>query len=194
MINFQNSTFIKSATKKEERPNTNLPEILIVGKSNVGKSTLINSLTIKKSLAKTSSKPGHTKLLNYFNIDNKFYLVDAPGYGYANGGVDLDALFGDMMSAYFEDNNFLKAVLILIDSRRELDESDNELINYIKEIGLPFYFVVTKSDKLNQSGKSQLLKRLNMNNLKFDDVVFTSKLENKSVEKLRKLIEKIIEN
>lgn len=192
MINFLNSTFVKSASKKDERPNTGLPEVLVVGKSNVGKSTLINSISVKKSLAFTSSKPGHTKLLNYFNFDNKFYLVDAPGYGYANGGVDLDALFGDMMSDYFEDNQFLKAVLILIDGRREIDESDTELINFVKDSNIPYYFVITKSDKLNQSGKAKLLNRIKTYGFPPEKVVYTSKLERSSWDKLRQLIDKII--
>ena len=97
MLNFKNATFIKSAPNVDERPPVSLPEVLIVGKSNVGKSSLINALTNKKSLAFTSKKPGHTKLLNYYDIDQKFYLVDAPGYGYAVGGLDLDRLFGKMM-------------------------------------------------------------------------------------------------
>jgi len=190
MTNFLNATFIKSATKKEERPSTNLPEVLFVGKSNVGKSTLINSLTNKKALANVSSKPGHTKLLNYFSIDNKFYLVDAPGYGYANGGVNLDALFGDMMSSYFDDNQYLKLVLFLIDGRREIDDSDKELISFIKEYEIPYYFVITKSDKLNQSEKHAAKERIKSYGFDPNEVVFTSKVDIKSLDKIRQKIDK----
>ena len=98
MINFKNSSFVKSTPSVNERPPESFPEVLIVGKSNVGKSTLINTMCSKKAMAFTSSKPGHTRLLNYYNIDNRFYLVDAPGYGFARGGIDLDRLFGEMMS------------------------------------------------------------------------------------------------
>lgn len=192
MINFKNATFVKSASKQSERPDGGLAEILIVGKSNVGKSTLINSITSRKSLAFTSSKPGHTKLLNYFNIDNKFYLVDAPGYGYAKGGVDLDALFGEMMEDYFTDNASLKAVLILLDSRREIDESDKELIDFVNESNIPYYFVITKADKINQSGKAALLKRIKEANFSTERVLYTSKLEPRSLDKLRQVIEKIV--
>ena len=104
MINYKNSTFVKSTPSVKERPSDLYSEVLIVGKSNVGKSSLINRLCTKKSLAYTSSKPGHTRLLNYYNIDNAFYLVDAPGYGFAKGGIDLDRLFGTMMDEYFTDN------------------------------------------------------------------------------------------
>ena len=124
MINFNNVSFVKSTPSVKERPQDQIPEVLIVGKSNVGKSSLINTLCQRKSLAYTSSKPGHTRLLNYYNIDNKFFLVDAPGYGYAKGGVDLDRLFGTMMDEYFTDNPYLKLVLLLIDSRREFGEND----------------------------------------------------------------------
>ena len=126
MINFLNATFIKSCPNRNEKPQAQKPEVLIVGRSNVGKSSLINALTQKKKLAFTSSKPGHTRLLNYYDIDNKFYLVDAPGYGYAKGGIDLDRLFAEMMSSYFDNNSDLRLVLILLDARRELSEDDLE--------------------------------------------------------------------
>ena len=148
MINFKNATFIKSLTNVKEKPSGQLPEVLIVGKSNVGKSSLINALTSKNRLAFTSSKPGHTKLLNYYNIDNRFYLVDAPGYGYAKGGVDLDRLFGEMMESYFVDNKELKLVLLLLDSRREMNQNDLEILEYVRKEDIPYYVVITKLDKV----------------------------------------------
>ncbi|MFA6675884.1 MAG: ribosome biogenesis GTP-binding protein YihA/YsxC, partial [Bacilli bacterium] len=141
MINFSNATFIKSATKLSEAPIEDLPEVLIVGKSNVGKSSLINAMCHQKRLAFTSSKPGHTRLLNYYAIDNRFYLVDAPGYGFARGGIDLDALFGEMMTDFFKDNQRLKLVLLLIDSRRELAVNDQEIIDYLSLNHIPFLMI-----------------------------------------------------
>ena len=150
MINFNNVTFVKSAPTRKEKPQVTKSEVLIVGKSNVGKSSLINALCNKKKMAFTSSKPGHTRLLNYYDIDNQFYLVDAPGYGYAKGGLDLDRLFAKMMESYFDNNKELKLVLILLDARRELSEDDQEIIDFVKESNVSYFIVVTKYDKVNQ--------------------------------------------
>lgn len=188
MINFKNVTFIKSTPSVKDRPPESFPEVLIVGKSNVGKSSLINALCQRKGLAFTSSKPGHTRLLNYYDIDHRFYLVDAPGYGYAKGGIDLDKLFGTMMDEYFTDNRFLKLVLLLIDSRREFGENDVEIFDFLRENNIPFFVIVTKTDKINQKGKSQLLKRLQELEIK-DNVYLTSSLEQRTLDKLRSGIE-----
>ena len=191
MINFNNVSFVKSTPSVKERPQDTLPEVLIVGKSNVGKSSLINTLCQRKSLAYTSSNPGHTRLLNYYNIDNKFFLVDAPGYGYAKGGVDLDRLFGTMMDEYFTDNPYLKLVLLLIDSRREFGENDTEILNYLIETKIPYFVVITKTDKINQKGRSELNKRLKEMNV-LENVYFTSSLSNRTLDKLKTGIEQLI--
>lgn len=189
MINFLNATFIKSCPNRNEKPQAQKPEVLIVGRSNVGKSSLINALTQKKKLAFTSSKPGHTRLLNYYDIDNKFYLVDAPGYGYAKGGIDLDRLFAEMMSSYFDSNTDLKLVLILLDSRRELSEDDLEIVEYVKENSIPFALVITKYDKVNQKEKSALNRYLKEMGLANEQVFYTSILKNDSLSLLKKGIE-----
>lgn len=191
MINFKNSTFVKSTPTVKERPSDLYSEVLIVGKSNVGKSSLINRLCTKKSLAYTSSKPGHTRLLNYYNIDNAFYLVDAPGYGFAKGGIDLDRLFGTMMDEYFSDNEHLKLVLLLIDSRREFGDNDLEILEYLKGTKIPYFVVITKVDKINQKGKSELLKRLKALDIN-ENVYLTSSLVDKTLDTLKKDIETYI--
>lgn len=189
MINFLNATFIKSCPNRNEKPQAQKPEVLIVGRSNVGKSSLINALTQKKKLAFTSSKPGHTRLLNYYDIDNKFYLVDAPGYGYAKGGIDLDRLFAEMMSSYFDNNTDLKLVLILLDARRELSEDDLEIVEYVKENNISFALVITKYDKVNQKEKSALNRYLKEMGLHNEQVFYTSILKNDSLSLLKKGIE-----
>jgi len=190
MINYNNANFIKSCPDRKEKPQDLKPEVLIVGKSNVGKSSLINALCSKKRLAFTSSKPGHTRLLNYYDIDNKFYLVDAPGYGYAKTGIDLDRLFANMMESYFDNNKELKLVLILLDARRELSQDDQEIIGYVKESGFPYFIVITKIDKVNQKEKAALNKRLKAEDFIKECIYYTSSLDNKGFIELKKGIEK----
>ena len=188
MINFLNATFIKSCPNRDERPQAQKPEVLIVGRSNVGKSSLINALCNKKAMAFTSSKPGHTRLLNYYNVDDKIYLVDAPGYGYAKGGFDLDKLFGEMMNDYFSNATRLKLVLILLDSRRELGENDIEIINFIREKDINHLLVFTKEDKVNQSEKAKLLKHLGEVGVEKDEILFTSTLKKRTFDVLKNKI------
>ena len=190
MINFLNAIFIKSCPNRDERPQVQKPEVLIVGRSNVGKSSLINALTQRKRLAFTSSKPGHTRLLNYYDIDGRFYLVDAPGYGYAKGGIDLDKLFAEMMDSYFSNNKDLKLVLILLDARRELNNDDIEIIDYVKENNIPLAVVITKCDKVNQKERSALNKHLKEMELTNEQVYFTSALKVNTLDLLKKGIEK----
>ena len=190
MINFANASFVKSATKLSEIPSLAMSEVLLVGKSNVGKSSLINNLTNKKKLAFTSSKPGHTQLLNYYNIDNSFYLVDAPGYGYASKGVDLDALFGKMMEEYFR-NDRLKLVIVLLDSRRELGDNDIEIINYLHERQINVLVLFTKCDKINQKEKAALLKHIKEVNVN-DPYYFVSSLTKVNLDKVKGFIESAV--
>jgi len=192
MINYSNVTFVKSATGINDAPKGQLSEVLIVGKSNVGKSSLINALCDRHRLAFTSSKPGHTKLLNYYLIDNKFYLVDAPGYGYANGGVDLDKLFGEMMENYFSNTKFLKLVLILVDSRREIKDNDKEILDFVNQNQIPYLIVVTKLDKVNQKEKAALVKNLQAADIPLSNIYFTSANESRTLGPLKAAIEQAI--
>ena len=189
-INFLNAKFVKSAPSLKEAPQGMFPEILLVGKSNVGKSSLINALCNKKAMAFTSSKPGHTRLLNYYNVDNKLYLVDAPGYGFAKGGFDLDKLFGEMMEDYFSKASRIKRVLVLLDSRRELNEDDIDIINFLVEKEINYTLVFTKVDKINQSEKYHLIKSLQELGVDEKEVIFTSTLKPRTLEPLRSLLSK----
>jgi GTP-binding protein len=190
MINFTNVNFVKSCPNRKEKPQDVKPEVLVVGKSNVGKSSLINALCAKKRLAFTSSKPGHTRLLNYYDVDKRFYLVDAPGYGYAKGGIDLDRLFAEMMESYFDNNKELKLVLILLDARREISGDDQEIIDYVKESAFPYFIIITKTDKVNQKEKAALIKRLKGQDFNPECVFYTSSLDSKGLNELKKGIEK----
>ena len=190
MINFNKVKFIKSAPTYEQKPEKNLKEIVFVGKSNVGKSSLINALVKNKSLAKTSSKPGYTKLLNYFEIDEKFYLVDAPGYGYtASGGKLLDS-FSKMMETYF-DNPSLAGVIFIVDSRHNLSKDDEAFYDFIVEKGVPFILVANKYDKLNQSEKAKINKHITKE-IGIDNFIPTSVTKNIGLGELRNQIDKLI--
>jgi GTP-binding protein len=157
MIDFRNVSFIKSAPSASQRPD-GLFDIMFVGRSNVGKSSLINALCSRKDLAFTSSKPGHTRLLNYYNVDNKFYLVDAPGYGYvAKGPKDA---FSEMMEDYYATSK-PRLVVFLFDSRRTPKDDDISFMKYLNNEGIAVLLVLTKADKLNQSEKAAIAKNIN---------------------------------
>lgn len=157
IVNFRNAKFVTSCPSYASRPKSNkiYPEVIFVGKSNVGKSSLINALTGQK-IAFSSKKAGKTQLLNYFLIDDSFYLVDAPGWGFTAYGSKLDDSFSFMMETYFEENPYLKAVFLLIDGRRGMKGEDVSMLNYLKSINMPTVLVYTKSDTLKQQDKHRI--------------------------------------
>ena len=142
------SVFEKSSSKISECPKGNLPEFALVGRSNVGKSSLINTLLNKKSIAKTSSKPGKTILINHFKINDKFYLVDLPGYGYSRTSKQIIKEIKLIHKSYFKTRKQLLFTLLLIDSRHKLQKIDLEFMKYLNSMMCPFVIVFTKSDKI----------------------------------------------
>ena len=143
--------FKKSLVDGYAEYNAELPEIALVGRSNVGKSSLINFLTNQTKLAKVSKNPGKTKLVNYFLVNNAWYLVDLPGYGYANVSKQEQELWDARMGGYFEQSKMLKAVLILIDIRREPSPHDISMMEYANYYGIPYVIIATKADKIAKS-------------------------------------------
>ena len=192
MINFNKAEFVKSTKTLKDAPKGRLKEVLVVGRSNAGKSSLINALTNRNNLAFTSSKPGHTRLLNYYNIDNAFYLVDAPGYGFAKGGIDLDKLFLEMMNNYLYDNLYLKGALLLLDSRREFNENDLEMMDFFKKNNTPFLIILTKADKLNQKEKSLTINYMKNMGIDSNDYLLTSINDSRSINNLKTKIELLL--
>lgn len=150
-IRFINVKFVKSASKKDEFISDELPQVAIVGRSNVGKSSLINMLTGNSKMAKTSSSPGRTRLVNYFNVNNQFYLVDLPGYGFHKAGKGVAASWDNVMNDYFSDNPNLKLVMVLLDSRLEPTTLDKQMIEYLANNELTSILVLTKTDKISRS-------------------------------------------
>lgn len=190
---YKNAKFIKSIIDIKEAP-SRLKEVLFVGKSNVGKSSLINALTNNKKLAYTSSKPGMTRLLNYFLIDNSFYFVDAPGYGFSSK-KDLDyEMYGKMIDNYFIQNNYLKVVAFLLDSRREPNEDDILFYEYLKFHKIPFIIIMTKCDKLNMAMKAKINKNLKVsfNELNLNNVYLVSINDERSLLKLKNVIDEYV--
>ena len=149
--------FIISNSDASKCPKDLLPEYAFIGRSNVGKSSLINMLTNHKSLAKTSARPGKTQLINHFLINKNWFLVDLPGYGYARVSKSTKATFQKFITDYFETREQLVCAFILIDSRLEPQKIDIEFINYLGESGIPFCLIFTKADKL---GKTQVQKNV----------------------------------
>ena len=171
----KNVKFMVSAPSSEHYPESNLNELVILGRSNVGKSTFINSLCGNKQMAKTSSTPGRTRLLNFFNVNNEFVIVDAPGYGYHAAGKQNDDLFFKMMEEYFNDRKNLKGAILLVDSRREPTDIDKLMLDTLVEYGIPTLIVATKTDKLNQSQRSKLDRSIiNKFNLDADAMIVKS--------------------
>lgn len=143
--------FIKSATAPSHFPPPSFPEIAFAGRSNVGKSTLINTLTNRKKLAATSSTPGKTRLINFFILNRKLYLVDLPGYGFARVSLGVRKEWGPMVETYLSNRPNLRLVIVLLDSRRTPSEGDLQLIKWLKATGNDYVTVVTKSDKLSRN-------------------------------------------
>ena len=144
----KSARFVISNTDIEKCPNNNLPEYAFIGRSNVGKSSLINSICNKKALAKTSSKPGKTQLINHYLINNKWFLVDLPGYGYANASKTKKEIFQSFITTYFIKRKQLINAFLLIDIRHEPQKIDVNFMRWIGNNQIPFSIIFTKSDKL----------------------------------------------
>ncbi|WP_258103710.1 ribosome biogenesis GTP-binding protein YihA/YsxC [Marinoscillum sp. MHG1-6] len=143
----KSAVFVKSSSKVKECPEPDRPEYAFIGRSNVGKSSLINLLTNRGKLAKVSSKPGKTKLINHFLIDDDWFLVDLPGYGWAKVSKTEQSKWKSMIRDYFETRENLACVFVLIDSRIDPQKNDLEFIQYLGEIGVPIGLIFTKTDK-----------------------------------------------
>jgi GTP-binding protein len=153
-------TFLKSAFQEKHYPPQDKPEIAFAGRSNVGKSTLINVLVNRKGIARTSSKPGRTQALNFFCVENRFYLVDLPGYGYARVPLEVKKSWGKMVETYLVKRTNLKAVLVILDIRRDPNSGDKDLLYWLKQYGIHIILVLTKADKLSKNKGNARVKRI----------------------------------
>lgn len=188
--------FIISNSDVSKCPKEPLPEYAFIGRSNVGKSSLINMLTGNKNLAKTSAKPGKTQLINHFKINQNWFLVDLPGYGYAKVSKKTKEIFQKFITDYFEKREQLVCAFVLIDIRHEAQKIDLEFITYLGETGVPFCIIFTKADKISktkiESHVAAYRKALLANNWEEMPQHFvTSSLENTGKEKLLEFIDEI---
>lgn len=158
-----NSVTLSSlAVRESQYPAGNLPEFLLVGRSNVGKSSFINTLINRKNFAHTSSKPGKTQTLNFYNVNESFYLVDVPGYGYASVDKQTQAKFGLMIEEYLMNRDALKRVFLIIDYRNKPMEDDILMYNFLKYYHKEVTIVATKYDKVSKSKRAKIEKVLNI--------------------------------
>ena len=141
-------------------PDNILPEIAFAGKSNVGKSSLINGIMNRKSLARTSSQPGKTQTINFYNVNEVFYLVDLPGYGYAKANQEVKAQWGKMIERYLHSSKQLKAVFLLIDIRHDPSANDKQMYQWMRHYGFDPIIIATKLDKINRSQIQKQLKAI----------------------------------
>lgn len=158
-MKIKSAEFVISNTDVNKCPTDNKPEYAFIGRSNVGKSSLINMLTDHKGLAMTSQKPGKTLLINHFLINNEWYLVDLPGYGYAQRGAQQREQLAKIIRTYILKREQLTNLFVLVDSRHEPQAIDMEFIRWLGENGVPFSIVLTKSDKLSNTRLNESLER-----------------------------------
>ncbi|MFV9567079.1 ribosome biogenesis GTP-binding protein YihA/YsxC [Thermoanaerobacter mathranii] len=183
--------FTRSAFNEEQYPKDDLPQIVIAGRSNVGKSTLINTVLNRKNLAKTSSRPGKTRGINFYLINNKFYLVDLPGYGYAKVSKEMKKQWAHNIETFLNTSRNLRHGLLLIDIRRVPTEDDLLMINWFKYKNLPFTVVLTKADKVNKSQAQKAVKDVcKIFNINREEVVIFSALEKIGVSQVLSIFEK----
>ena len=147
----QGTGFVLGVARLEQLPLSELPEVAFAGRSNVGKSSLINAVTAQKGLAKTSNTPGRTQQLNYFNLAGRLHLVDLPGYGYAKVSGKLRNLWQKNLEEYLLNRNTIVSLIQLIDSRHDIQQNDFQMVQWIKYNNLPFFVIATKVDQIPKS-------------------------------------------
>lgn len=193
-MEIKKSEFVKSAVYEKDYPEKKGIEFSFIGRSNVGKSSLINSLTNRRNLARTSKTPGRTQLINYFLIDSEIYFVDLPGYGFAKVPEAVKRNWGNTIETYLKSERD-KVVFLLLDLRRIPSGEDMEMLRWLEHYNIEYYIIFTKSDKLSNNEKAKQLKeikkKLEFNN---EDVFFGSALKNTGKEELLDFIYEKVKN
>jgi len=188
--------FIKSAVWPPQYPPGVMPEIAFVGRSNVGKSSLMNTLVGRRSLAKTSNTPGRTQLINFFTVNESISFVDLPGYGFAKVSQSIKKDWGDMMEAYLRERQNLAMVILILDIRRDPSNDDLSLRNWLENYRIPYLYVLTKTDKLSNNqviGRQKIIERSLEVHQQNEIILFSAKTQ-KGKEHLWHLIENHLEH
>ncbi len=184
----QNVEHYIAASNPKDFPNLNIPEVCFAGRSNVGKSSLINAICNKRNLARTSNTPGRTQLIHFYNVENKLLLSDLPGYGYAKAPKSKIADWTKLIEKYFISRSNLIRVFILIDSRRGIKNSDHELMKLLNIIGVNFQCILTKSDKITKSSLNNVYNESKINIEKYaasyPEIIITSSKKNIGIDKI----------
>lgn len=181
----KSAEFVKSVSNFNDIYKSEYKEVAFVGRSNVGKSSLINFMTNNSKLAKTSSLPGRTRLINYFLINKEFLLVDLPGYGYAKASKEAQASWGTLLENYLKKSQNLKAVYMLLDIRHLPNENDKQMIKFLYYYNIPTIFVLTKADKLSKSAIGRQVQMISNDlGLAKDNFIVTSSDKKTGKEKL----------
>lgn len=193
-INPNNINLIISAVKKAQYPDTGLTEVALSGRSNVGKSTFINSMIGRKNMARTSQQPGKTQTLNFYNIDEQLIFVDVPGYGYAKVSKVQREKFGKMIEEYITQRENLKLVIQLVDLRHQPTEDDVLMYNYLKHFDIPTLVICTKEDKIAKGKVQKHIKRIK-DKLELepgDNIISYSSIKNSKQQEIWNFIEAYI--
>lgn len=195
MIKIKNVQYVKSILSANERPIPALPEIAFVGRSNVGKSSLINCLVNVKNLARVSKQPGKTRAINYFSVDNRFYLVDLPGYGFAKVSKSAQVDWQRVIEAYLLNNQQIRRILVLIDSKVGAKENDRQLIEWLEFNRAPYRVVATKVDKISRSERAVQARKIReaLNQSRNEPLLFFSAKDRTGREELLKYIGELLE-
>jgi GTP-binding protein len=190
----KSAEFVTSASKPSQYPPAVLPEIAFAGRSNVGKSSLINALLNRRHLVKTSSKPGRTQLINFFMVNRAFIFVDLPGYGYAKVPMHIKKNWGPMVETYLSQRKTLKAVVLIIDIRRIPGPEELSLIQWVGHMGIPWVPILTKADKLSKT--KQLEQQLSIGKALYierDELILFSARSKKGKESVWAALERLME-
>jgi GTP-binding protein len=183
-----------SAVRRSQYPNDGYPEFIMLGRSNVGKSSFVNTILNRKNLARISSKPGKTVTINFYNVEDTFYLVDVPGYGYADTSKEEIKKFGMMVEEYLEKREELKRVFLLVDFRHKPTNDDVLMYNFLKYYQIPVTVIATKADKVSSREKEKAIKTIKetLDLVVGDNIVIFSSISKEGKEEVLNIIETLI--